>query len=76
MLEVSSDKKRKPRYLVTEVNAILFGSDSGSQAIQWAIDHTEVVEVSSPIELDSHSSIIGNSSATVIKKTEKRKIKC
>ena len=73
MLEVSSDKKRKPRYLVTEGNKILFGSDGGSQAVQWAIDHAEVVEVSSPVELGSYSSIIGNS-ATVIEVTEKRKV--
>lgn len=65
MLMVHSDKKREPRYYVTEDlgfigKVTVFESDYGDEALQWAIDHTtKYVEVKNQIELTSHSHIRG-----------------
>jgi len=38
-MKVSSDNKRKQQYWVEKDGKVLFKSNSGSKAIQWAIDH-------------------------------------
>ena len=44
-MNVHSDKKRKPRYWVSEGEKILFESDDGTEAVQWAINHTSDVKI-------------------------------
>jgi len=38
-IAVYSDKRHKPQYYVTLNDKVVFESDSGSEALQWAIDH-------------------------------------
>ena len=65
---VHSDKERKPRYYVTYGigETVVFESNSGSDAVQWAIDHSNVIEIDGTITLDH--SVFGQTQRIVKKK--------
>jgi hypothetical protein len=64
---VHSDKRRKPRYYVTEREEVLFETDDGAEAVQWTIDQMVPVEIADTIELESCSKIHGINSQIGIK---------
>lgn len=63
MVTVYSDKKRKPRYWVSQrkrgVEEVLFESDLASEALQWAIDHYNDIGIAGEMELKNGDRIVG-----------------